>query len=446
MFNPCFSAKFISDAFWSFSGNGASILAGLFTVKIITKWVTPEAYGYASLLLGIVAVLNGMLVGPLMVAHLRLYFDYRDRGLEDWYVGAFRRIFVAFGFFAATGYLSFALFSLWRGEPLFLRHLAAVLFVVLSQPFFSARANYLEANRQQKSLAILNVLLRVLQPCFLLLLLIAAFPPIDALLVAQGMALVGLPILYASSRMVSEVKQQPAHDAAERSNLARQIKAFGWTLPVTFLVMWILTTADRYMLQYYTTPANVGRYAMNYGIWSMPFICLNGWLEILTRPLIYESAAEDQWTRVREIITWRIGVGMLASIVGGALLFLLARPIAAIMLSDQYWIGIEFVMVIAGAHCLFVLGYSIVPIFIALKKMEIVLFATAVAASTNLIANWYAIPQLGLMGAAFATLIAYVSWVLVLALAAQSVVRERVALKSNVPDRNPFGTRLLDAS
>ena len=52
-----------------------------------------------SLLLGVAAVLNGLLIGPLMTAHLRLYFDYLKKGLGVWYVNIFNKIFLAIGMF-----------------------------------------------------------------------------------------------------------------------------------------------------------------------------------------------------------------------------------------------------------------------------------------------------------------------------------------------------------
>ena len=200
--------------------------------------------------------------------------------------------------------------------------------------------------------------------------------------------------------------------------------AYGWTLPITFLAMWVITTSDRYMLQYFMTSTDVGRYAMNYGLWSMPFLFLNGWLEILFRPLVFEAAAKNNWDRVNTIIVWRIGVGLLASILGTTLIFLLAEPISSIMLSDQYWIDIKLVMVVAFAHCFFVLGYSVVPIFNAAKRLNMVFFATVLCSISKLIGKLDCYSKVWLDGRRqIATFITYFLWATILAVSGYMLVQ-----------------------
>jgi O-antigen/teichoic acid export membrane protein len=396
----------------------------LATVKIITRWVNPEAYGHASLLLGIVAVLNGMLAGPLMVAHLRLYFDYLNRHAGQWYIDTFQKIFLALGSSAAVTYLAFAAFTLWCGEPIFLKHVAAVFVILLSQPFFSARSNYLEAHRQQGRLAVMNVLQRGGQPCILIALLALSLPAVDAILLGQGLTTLLLVSAMRAPRPSTDSMATPESKTMELRPLLREIGEFGWTLPITFLAMWLLTTGDRYLLEHFKTSADVGRYAMNYGLWSMPYVFLNGWLEILTRPLIFDAAARGDWMRVKKVVAYRIGFGLLASVAGIIVLIGLSRFIASYMLSDRYWIGIPFVKTITGAHSFYVLGYSIVPIFIAAKRMTVVFFATACAALANLGINWFVIPSYGMMGAAKATLYAYILWATILAVAGFILIKE----------------------
>jgi O-antigen/teichoic acid export membrane protein len=396
----------------------------LATVKIITRWVNPEAYGHASLLLGIVAVLNGMMAGPLMVAHLRLYFDYLNRHAGRWYIDTFQKIFLALGSSAAVTYLAFAAFTLWCGEPIFLKHVAAVFVILLAQPFFSARSNYLEAHRQQGRLAVMNVLQRGGQPCILIALLALSLPAVDAILLAQGLTTLLLVSAIRAPRPPTDSMATPESRTMELRPLLGEIGEFGWTLPITFFAMWLLTTSDRYLLEHFKTPADVGRYAMNYGFWSMPYVFLNGWLEILTRPLIFDAAAKGEWMRVKKVVAYRIGFGMLASVSGIILLMGLSRFIASYMLSDQYWIGVPFVTTITGAYSFYVLGYSIVPIFIAAKRMNVVLFATACAALANVGINWLVIPSYGMMGAAKATLYAYILWATILTIAGVILIRE----------------------
>jgi len=429
MFKVAFSKKLTSDSLWSLAGNGVSVVAGLATVKIIATWVDTSAYGQASLILGIVALLNGLLVGPLMVVHLRLYFDYIKRELGRWYATVFNGIFFAVAALAAVFYLIIAIISIWNGQDHYWKHAAPVIALILLQPYVSALSNYLEAHREQRRLATLNVLQRGLAPCFLLPLLLVTSSPTDALVAAQGLTALFLLAVFRVPNAQRASASVPVQRSTELLALRSSVREFGWELPLSYLVMWLITTQDRYFLQHFATVTDVGLYAMNYGFWSMPFLFLNGWLEVLTRPIIYDHAAKGSWARVRKVLLLRALIGVVVSVAGTLLLYFLAEPIGKLMLGEQYWVDRQLVMVIAFAHCFYVLGYSVMPVFLAAKRTRWILVATASAALCNFITNLVFIPALGIFGAAITTLIAYILWAVMLASAGYYFMRTLVDLE-----------------
>jgi O-antigen/teichoic acid export membrane protein len=153
---------------------------------------------------------------------------------------------------------------------------------------------------------------------------------------------------------------------------------------------------------------------------------LNGWLEILTRPILYNKAAKNDWGGVKHIIVMRTLFGMGISIFGTILLYFVGEYIASIMLGTQYWKGLQLMMTIAIAHCFFVIGYSVLPVFLAGKRTKVILWATSAAALINIVVNLFTIPAYGILGAAMSTLIAYIVWALILVVLAHLFLRGHI--------------------
>lgn len=410
LFNHKWSPKLTSDSYWSLAGSVCAAAAGLVAVRIVTTLVSPSEFGRASLVLGFVALLHGLLIGPLLVVHLRLYFDYHSRGLGQWYVREFRiaLAFVVLG--AGFGYIIAAGGYTLVGEPSYLAYWVPAIALIYLQAYQGAVSNYLEAHREQRRLAILNTLHRILYPCLLLVLLQTTLGPVDAILAAQGLAIVCVLAILRLPGQPRETFHDPDSARAERVRLRRSLAGFGSTVAASYAMMWVVTTGDRYLLEHFTTSRAVGIYAMNYGLWAMPFAFLNGWLEILTRPIVYGLATRRQWRRVKNVLLARMAGGGILGLTGAGILYWLGPWLGKQLLGPDYWISREFVLMIAVAHCFFVIGYAITPIFLAAKRAGATVIATGLAAALNVTANWIVIPAYGVMGAAATTLLTYVFW------------------------------------
>lgn len=411
------SEKFLSDVGWSLTGSLASAAAGLLTVKIATARIETPAYGQASLLLGAVSLLSGFLIGPLLATHLRFYFDYWKRGLANWFASVYRSLLLASCTVVSVGYCIFGSYKSRDGEPLYWDHAWVVVVLLLVQPQLVTVANYFEAHRQQRHLALLNILIAGLPPCFLVGML-AVVSPVDALLLSYGVAFSILLLLCRRPRdgVTPMQEAMPTHD--EWPALLVGIRDFGWVLPMIFLAQWFLATGDRYLLQYLGSTADVGLYAMNYGLWALPFVVLTNWLDILTRPIIFEAAARLDWRRVKKIVFARTIFGVVASVAMLVAITLFAEVVANAMLGRYYWAGTPLAVTIAAAHCFYVLGFSLTKLFIAAKRLHVIFYASMVAAVINLAANWILIPHWGIIGAGYSLLLAYIIWAALLMLAA----------------------------
>ncbi len=429
-----FSAKFWSDGFWSLLGNTISVVAGFLAVKIITRFVAADVYGEASLALGIVALLNNFLIGPLMTAQNRIYFDYVEKKMALWFAATFERLLAGASVLAVCIYFLIAGGYFLKGEPLYLGLIFPTALLIFLQPQMSARTLYLEAHREQKKLAAVNILQKIFYPAALFMLLMVPLSRSSSIVWAQALAVIPLLLFYRPSKALFLSNIKPADHLKEWQGLKQLILSFGWVLPMGSLAHWVLSTSDRYLIQHFMTLRDVGVYAMNYGFWSMPYLLLNGWLEILTRPLLYDKAAKAQWMGVKRIIFYRTACGVLLSLLGTIALFFFGELIASKMLGPSYWVDRKLMMTIAGAHCFFVIGYSLVSLFLAMRKPKAIFIATSIAAALNLVINIFVIPVYGVQGAASATFISYFIWAGVLAVMAYFLIRSTLLLKEPAGD------------
>src|SRR3954469_4663973 len=84
------SPRLVPDIFWTLSGNLLGAASGIVVFKIITRFLPASEYGQASLVLGIVGLLNQLIASPVITAHMRLYFGHVGEGMAGHYVRGVR--------------------------------------------------------------------------------------------------------------------------------------------------------------------------------------------------------------------------------------------------------------------------------------------------------------------------------------------------------------------
>ncbi len=194
--------------------------------------------------------------------------------------------------------------------------------------------------------------------------------------------------------------------------LLPQLMRFALPLVPAGLASMMVQVVDRPILQHLTNDATVGIYQANYrlGIFMMMVVNM---FDAAWRPFFIQHAAEpghrDVFARVLTYFT-----------VGAAFLFLAVTffipdfaafklPHGKTLIHPAYWGGLSIVPVVT-------LGYLfngiyvnfLAPVTLA-KRTDLVAYATGAGAAINVACNLFLIPRWGLMGAALATLFAYIA-------------------------------------
>lgn len=180
---------------------------------------------------------------------------------------------------------------------------------------------------------------------------------------------------------------------------------FGFPMVPGIVANWMLTISDRYLLNWFSTTAEVGLYDVAYKfgmiinmILVMPF--RTAWL-----PFVFSIQKKQE---AKQIYSGALTYFLLIATFVFLLISLFAREIIIIVSTSEYLAGVKAIPIIALAYVFFGL-YYIVDIGILLKVRTIYYaIITSIGALVNIGLNIIFIPKYGMMAAAVNTLIAYV--------------------------------------
>ena len=189
--------------------------------------------------------------------------------------------------------------------------------------------------------------------------------------------------------------------------LILKLVMFSFPLMLNELVNYVLNYCDRLFLAFYLDSAAVGMYSAAYNLSNNIEVVLITSMNMTTAPLLLDCfnnhGFDEMKCLLRRCIDWYclLGSGIIALVVsiGPDLLVLLA--------SSKYRAATPVMLpVLLGVFLYGLYGLAASTLFFRNKTKVILILCTA-ATVINLIANWLLVPRLGIIGAAYATLISF---------------------------------------
>ncbi|MFH2003815.1 MAG: oligosaccharide flippase family protein [Bacteroidota bacterium] len=194
------------------------------------------------------------------------------------------------------------------------------------------------------------------------------------------------------------------------AKLFKELLKFGLpSLPAGLAAM-MLQVIDRPILRYLTDDSSVGIYQANYrlGIFMMLVVSM---FDYAWKPFFFSIAKEQNAKDIFARITTYFLLGMATVFI---LITLLIENIVKFqiygkfIIHPDYWSGLNIVPIILLAYLFNGLSLTFSAGIYIQKKTSYLPFITLIAAIANVVFNFLLIPMLGIIGAAFATLISYV--------------------------------------
>lgn len=394
--------RILGETAWVFAGQAASVLATLVGLRLITEFVPPPVYGTVALALGIVALAQGLTVGPLMQAVLRFYPD------QDACAGEVHLRRAARSALRKPLLLALSALSMGGGITAMLRpqHLALVLFglvLFLIETVRSIEITFLNAARRQRALALLVTADAWLRP-FDAVMLVWLWGPHPALIIggyALGAAM-ALALYWGLAQPLRGSQSAPGPPQRTTEEVAQRLQAYAWPLTALPLIGWVIGQADRYLIGGMAGIEAAGLYAALYGLASKPFLMLSSSIELALRQPFYSRVSAGDRRGARAAVTvW------LAGTVGLALLCFLMfvafhADIARMLLAAEYRNRAALMGWIAAGYVLLAAAQVLERVCYAHHDTRGVLFVEAVGALLSVIIAAPLVFRYGVDGAAWA--------------------------------------------
>jgi O-antigen/teichoic acid export membrane protein len=190
-----------------------------------------------------------------------------------------------------------------------------------------------------------------------------------------------------------------------RLDIARNLLSFGVPYIFSNLAAWILQLSDRYLLSYFGSLAQTASYTVAYTLGGVISPVVLTPIGLAWVPIMYSIAKREDAAHVyRLVFRWYSMVLLFAAFA----LSLLSIFILELLFPPAYHSAEPVIPIITlstmlnGANYIFMTG-----VYIRRKTKYSILF-TSIAAGVNVLLNIFLIPRIGIMGAAYSTLIAYI--------------------------------------
>jgi O-antigen/teichoic acid export membrane protein len=205
--------------------------------------------------------------------------------------------------------------------------------------------------------------------------------------------------------------------------LEREFLRFGAPLIAVNILGSALSVADRYIVGAFKGASQVGLYAVIYSLTTSIVMFLIGFIELGSTPVVtrtYENEGEDEAVAVIRTITRYFLMVMIPSMIG---MWVLRHRIMVVITSPRYFpaqtVILPLVLGISLAEFAFMPGLA----FNLKKKTRMLLWPVLTATALNIVLNLALVPFYGYRGAAWATLVSYVLYLVMMVSMSRKLMR-----------------------
>lgn len=201
-----------------------------------------------------------------------------------------------------------------------------------------------------------------------------------------------------------------------------EILSFGLPLLPHALAGWVLNFADRLLLRTYRSLSEVGIYSFGYNVGMIMSLLVlatqKSWPQF-----VFSSHAEMEESKAKALFSRTASYYWIFLCSVALAIAVYAPEMLALVAGGKYAAAAPVVPIISMAY-LFLGLYTVVGVGIGIKKKSQYYFiATGTGAAANVAVNLVLIPRFGMVGAAFATVLAYVIMSAVIYVVSQRVYR-----------------------
>lgn len=385
--------------FLSFSiGGYVNALIGLLTVPIVTRMLSPEQYGIASLISIIVEMLVVFCSLALDQSFVRFFYEVEEeeRGklLQDClYYPVFITIFSSLIIFIFRNQIS--MFILGKKEKVIWIIIVFSIVALIIKSFA-----FLVVRMQQKGglYSFFYILIKVVEFSFILLFF---------KIYGNDYKVIVLAILFSTlitSLLMIVVERKIWKLGGKRKIEKKELLNFSAPLVLTLALTWVFGSSDKITIKIFSNLKELGLYSGAFRIVSVISVIQTGFTSFWT-PFIYERYSKDPDDLVfykkandyLSLIFFLIGFSILAT-----------RNIIIILLGEKYYDSLFIVPMLIFVPIMYLISETTMMGIGFKKKSKYFLYISIIVAIFNIIGNILLVPKYGAKGAAISTGISYI--------------------------------------
>lgn len=182
---------------------------------------------------------------------------------------------------------------------------------------------------------------------------------------------------------------------------------FGVSLPLIphAISAILITYADLLILERLLGADTVGIYSVGYQIGMVVMLFTDAFLKAW-QPWFYKKLNNSDSSSKQTVVKYTYL--FIAGLVVGALFYwLIAKSLFPFVVGENFESAVQVVLPVCIGYMLFGIYQIFFPYLVHVKKTKLLAFISPVAALVNITSNFYLIPEFGMVGAAYSTIIAY---------------------------------------
>jgi O-antigen/teichoic acid export membrane protein len=373
-------------------------LVGLLLLPIITRYLTPAAYGEYALGLAVYGLVGVLASSWVRNVAFRLYYE-PDEGSDQrgFYFGAaLLQALTSVLVYALVGIALLAFHPRLLSVPVLL----SAMFLGLTGDAYLLTISLLRAEQQTRWYVVTEISTAVLRLFGTAFALVIGFRTPETLFLCAAGALT-ISGLLAAFRLLRRLPRT----MAPRFTVPRDLLRFGLRSMPQSVSTWVMTSCDRLVLDHFTDKAGVGIYSVGYAAADRVIAGLTTALFMMAWPQILEAWADGGKIGTAAAIRTALRLYLWLTVGPLAFLVLYRHEALRVLAGASFSGGSSVLPLIAVASWVMgFAGYLSRPIEIA-KRYGTLSLAAAVAAVTNVAANIALVPRLGARGAGAAAII-----------------------------------------
>ena len=385
--------------FLSFSiGGYVNALIGLLTVPIITRILSPEQYGIASLISIIVEMLVVFCSLALDQSFVRFFYEVEEeeRGklLQDClYYPMFITIFSSLIIFIFRNQIS--MFILGKKEKVIWIIIVFSIVALIIKSFA-----FLVVRMQQKGglYSFFYILIKVVEFSFILLFF---------KIYGNDYKVIVLATLFSTlitSLLMIVVERKIWRLVGKRRIEKKELLKFSAPLVLTLALTWVFASSDKITIKIFSNLRELGLYSGAFRIVSVISVIQTGFTSFWT-PFIYERYSKNPDDLVfykkandyLSLIFFLIGITILTT-----------RNIIIILLGEKYYDSLFIVPMLIFVPIMYLISETTMMGIGFKKKSKYFLYISIIVAVFNIVGNILLVPKYGAKGAAISTGISYI--------------------------------------